>query len=252
KNLKVKAGQLNMLLGEVVKRIGLEGDSPEMLAVFQDRAVMDKVLACDTLDNPMPRRSRQEPAGAYDRVLGVEEFYEHLSALPEPVNPALVADLPFVSMLTQARELLQKIAALEDFVGQSENNWMNAGKLARQMTRLSAMRVTRETLIREYAARAETASGRAALIAGGIAMRLAPKAGAVKVKGQPLEAWLEGELKSQRAALQQLNGEYSLAPAVRQIEIRNEVMAKGLPGDPLVRAMWARRDAAVAATGAAR
>ncbi|MDD4102224.1 MAG: FHA domain-containing protein [Kiritimatiellae bacterium] len=252
KNLKVKAGQLNMLLGEVVKRIGLEGDSPEMLAVFQDQTVMDKVLACDTLDSPMPRRSRQEPSGAYDRVLGVEEFYEYLSALPEPVNPALVSDLPFVSMLTQARDLLQKIEALETFVSQPENRWMNAGKLARQMTRMATILASREALMKEYATRAETASGRAALIAGGIAMRLSPKAGAVKVKGQPLETWLEGELKGQRASLQQLNGEYSLAPAVRQIEIRNEVMSKGLPGDPLVRAMWARRDAAVSATGSAQ
>lgn len=252
KNLKVKAGQLNMLLGEVVKRIGLEGDSPEMLGVFQDQAVMDQVFSCDSLDSPMPRRSRQEPSGAYDRVLGVEEFYEYLAALPEPVNPAIVSDLPFVSMLTQARDLLQKIEALDTFVSQPENRWMNAGKLARQMTRLSAMLATRETLMKEYATRAETASGRAVLIAGGIAFRLSPKPGTIRVKGQPLEAWLEAELKGQRALLQQLNGEYSLAPAVRQIEIRNEVMGKGLPGDPMVRAMWARRDAAVSATGAAR
>jgi len=247
KNLKVRAGQLNMLLGEVVKRIGLEGDSPEMLAVFQDQAVMDKVLACDTLDNPMPRRSRQGPSGEYDRVLGTEEFYEHLAALPNPVIPALVADLPFVSMLTQARELLQKIDALDSFVSQSENAWMAGGKLARQLARFAAMQAKREALVKEYAAKAETGSGRAALIAGGIAMRLSPKAGAVKIKGQPLEAWLEGELKNQRAAMQQLNGEYNMAPAVRQIEIRNEVMGKGLPGDPLVRVMWARRDAAAAA-----
>ncbi len=252
KDLKVKSGQLNMLLGEVTKRAGLEGDSPETLAVLQDQAVMDKVFACDTLNSPMPRRSRQEHSGEYDRVLGVEEFYEYLAALPGPVNPALVADLPFVSMLTQAREMLQKIEALDAFIGQPENQWMNAGKLARQMTRLAAILAGRETLLKKYAALSETSSGRAALIAGGIAMRLSPKPGAVKVKGQPLEVWLEGELKSQRAALQQLNGEYSMAPAVRQIEIRNELMGKGLPGDPLVRAMWARRDAAVSATGGAR
>ena len=106
--------------------------------------------------------------------------------------------------------------------------------------------------MKESATRAETASGRAVLIAGGIAFRPSPKPGTIRVKGQPLEAWLEAELKGQRALLQQLNGEYSLAPAVRQIEIRNEVMGKGLPGDPMVRAMWARRDAAVSATGAAR
>jgi hypothetical protein len=52
------------------------------------------------------------------------------------------------------------------------------------------------------------------------------------------------ELKRLRLALLRLNDEYSMAAPARQIEIRNEILRAGLPGDPVVRRMWAFRDAA--------
>ena len=54
------------------------------------------------------------------------------------------------------------------------------------------------------------------------------------------------ELAQQRVELIKLNEGYTLAPPTRQIEIRNEILEKGLPGDPLVRRMWAMKDAAAA------
>ena len=246
-NVKLKAGQLNMLFGEIEKRIGREGENPEILGVLQDQTVMGKALACDSLASPLPRRSRKEPSGEYDRVLGVEEFYEHLAALPEPINPALVSDLPFVPVLSQVREVLQRIDALNAFMNQPENKWLNEGNLAQQMTRLQTILARRDALLKTYAAQAEAAAGREALIAGGIVLRLSTKSSQATIKGQPPEAWLSAELKNQRAALQRLSGEYSLADPARQIAIRNEILKGGLPGDPVVRNMWAKRDAAASA-----
>lgn len=243
-NLKLKGSQLGVLLGEVEKRIGLEGDEPEALKVLQDAAVMAKALACDALEQPLPRRSRKEPLGEYDRILGVEEFYEHLAALPEPMNPAMVADLAFAPVLTQARDLLQRIDALTAFLNQPDNQWLNAGKMARQLARLKIILARRDTLVAEYTRQAESASGRTALIAGGIAARLSTKPGAVTVKCQRAETWLAAELKTQRGALQRLSGEYTLADPARQIAIRTQILKEGLPGDPIVRNMWSKRDAA--------
>ena len=246
-NLKLKTGQLGLLFGEIEKRIGREGDNPPEMIVLQDQAVMSKVLACDSLDAPLPRRSRKEPLGEYDRVLGVEEFYEHLAALPEAMNPVMVADLSFVPVLAQARDVLQRIDTLTAFMMKPDNQWMNAGKLAQQMTRLNAILIRREGLVRAYVSQAETATGRAALIAGGIVVRLSGKSAPVMIKGQPCEAWLAAELKSQRSVLQRLSGEYNLADPARQIAIRNEILKSGLPGDPVVRNMWSKRDASVSA-----
>ena len=66
----------------------------------------------------------------------------------------------------------------------------------------------------------------------------------IQIKNKKPEEWLAGELKKLRRALLRLNEEYSLAAPTRQIDIRSEILKNGLPGDPVVRRMWAMKDAA--------
>ena len=242
--LKAKGGQLLMLFGDVERRIGREGEQPACLQAFEDEAVRAKMFACDVLEQPLPKRSRKEPVSAYDRLLGVEEFYTYLSAYPEPVDPAMVADLPFVSLLTQAREAVQKIEALQAFVRQPENAWMLGPVLQAQMARLDAVLARRDALVKTMAAKAESDASRAGLIAGGIAARLSTRPGGVPIKALAPEAWVAAELKRLRTDLLRLNDQYTLAAPAKQIEIRSQILAGGLPGDSLVRRMWAFRDAA--------
>jgi pSer/pThr/pTyr-binding forkhead associated (FHA) protein len=243
-NLKVKAGQLSTLFAEVEKRVGREGDFPESFRLFADAALVKPALACDALEKPLPKRSRTAPLGAYDQLLGVEEFFTYLSAFPEPADPALVSDLPFVSVLTRIREAAQKIEALLAFLRQPDNQWLMGDTLRAQAERLDAILARRDALAKEMTALAEADASRAGLIAGGIVARLATQPGQARIKGLKPEEWVAAELKRQRAALLRLNGEYALAPPARQIAIRTEILAGGLPGDPVVRRMWAFRDAA--------
>lgn len=53
-------------------------------------------------------------------------------------------------------------------------------------------------------------------------------------------------VQTRQTALLRMNEEYTLAAPTRQIEIRAAVLKAGLPGDPVVRRMWAMRDAAAA------
>jgi len=243
-NLKIKAGQISVLFGEVEKRIGREGDLPACLGAFEDEAERAKMFACDVLDRPLPKRSRKEPASAYDRLLGVEEFYTYLSAYPEPVDPAMVADLPFVSLLTQAREAVQKIEDFQAFVRQPDNAWLLGPTLRAQMARLDAVLARRDALVKAMAAKAEGDASRTGLIAGGIAARLSTRPDSVQIKAQAPEAWVAAELKRLRTDLMRLNDQYTRAAPTKQIEIRGQILTNGLPGDPLVRRMWAFRDAA--------
>jgi len=243
-NLRQKAGQFQMLLGEVDKRFGGAADLPECLAVFVDAELLARALACDVLEQPLPKRSRAEPAGAYDRLFGVEEFYTYLSAFPEPVNPAEVADLPFVSALTRLRELARTIEDLLAFVRQPGNEWLAGEAVQARVTRLEAVLARRDALVAAMVEKAAADTTRAGLIAGGIVARLAARPGQARIKGTDPEAWVAAELKRLRAPLLQSNGAYTGAAPPRQIEIRDEILARGLPGDPLVRRMWAFRDAA--------
>ena len=113
------------------------------------------------------------------------------------------------------------------------------------MARLDRILVRRDAIVRDLAAWAEGGSGREALIAGGMAARLATEPGSLLLEGAKPGEWVAGRLKQLRGELIRLNGEYTLASTTRQVEIRNHILARGLPGDPLVRRMWAMRDAAL-------
>ena len=243
-NLKIKAGQIAVLFEEVEKRIGRDGDFPDCFRPFGDGETLMKMLSCDALEMPLPKRSRKEPCSVYDRLLGVEEFYTYMSAFPEQVDPAMVADLPFVSALTQIREALQKIETFQTFVRQADNQWLLGSKMHAQMKRLDAVAARRDSLVQVMTAKAESDATRAGLIAGGIVARLTTREGQGLIKNMKPQAWVAVELKRLRTTLLRLNDEYSLAPPTRQIAIRAEILKSGLPGDPLVRRMWAFRDAA--------
>jgi hypothetical protein len=100
----------------------------------------------------------------------------------------------------------------------------------------------RDAIVKDMAGQAESGSGRRVLMAGGIAAQLA-EAGTLTLKGLKPGDWVAAELKRQRNDLMRLNSEYTLANPARQIEIRNEILKNGLPGDPVVRRMWSMRDA---------
>ncbi len=244
-NFRVKAGQLLVLFSEVEKRIGRNEDFPSSFRPFGDAAMLAKMLACDAIEQPLPKRSRKEPISVYDQLLGVEEFYTYLSAFPELVDPAMVSDLPFVSALTQTRETVQKIESFLTFVRRPDNPWLMRSKLQAQAARLDTVVSRRDNLVKVMITKAESDATRAGLIAGGIVARLiTTQAGQAQINNLKAEEWVAAELKRLRKTLLQLNDEYSLATPARQIAIRAEILKSGLPGDPIVRRMWAFRDAA--------
>ena len=251
-NIRVKAGQLLVLFGEVEKRIGREGDFPECFRPLGDPDLVLRMFACDTLEKPLPKRSRKDPVGAYDQLLGVEEFYTYLSAYPDPVDAGMVADLPFVSTLTQVREVVQKVETFLKFMRQPENQWLADSTINQQMQRLDTVLSRRDNLVKVMITKAESDAGRGGLIAGGIVARLTTEPGQALIHVKRPEEWLAAELKRLRTALLRLNDEYTMAIPTRQIEIRNEILKTGLPGDPLVRRMWAFRDAASSSAAPAR
>lgn len=243
--LKGKSGQISYLLTEIAKRLGSDEGEPAVVRTLADTAVMGKVMACDSMALPLPKHSRREPSGEYDRILGVEEFFAHMVALPAPAEVTALEDLPFVSLLTQMREAIQKIEMLKGFLARPENRELAAGKLGEQLLRYDKVLARREAIVKVLVPFAESAGGRTALIAGGIAARLSTsEASAVMIGGTRAEEWVAERMKRLRADLMKLNADYTLASADQAIMIRNKVLEQGLPGDPVVRRMWSMKDAA--------
>jgi pSer/pThr/pTyr-binding forkhead associated (FHA) protein len=242
-NVRVQGTQAMVFFKAVEELIGREGASLPHLGGFKDLAVMQNVFACDSLDKTLPRRSRKEPSGDYDRLLGIEEFYAHIDALPERLDPVLVSDIAFKPLLTQAQELWKKIDDFVAFVEKPESAWMREGALQGQLERVKSFLVLRNGVVQILVTKASVSSGREALIAAGIACRMLSGETAATIGGKPVKDWVLERFKEYRKEMLKLNDEFSAASLEQQVAIRDKVLSAGLPGDPVVRRMWAMRDA---------
>jgi len=241
--LKVTGGQITVLFNSVEKIIGRQGSTLPHLSNFKTIDVMKNVFQCDSLNASLPRRSRKSPSGDYDRLLGVEEFYSYLDALPESLDPVLVSDLSFKPLLTQANDLWKKIDMFITFVDKPEYQWLIEGELRLQVERLKTFLMLRNGMVKVLVTKASSSSGREALIAAGIACRMLSGETTASIGRKPIKEWLVIELRNHRKEILKLNDEFSMASLEEQVTIRNKVLALGLPGDPVVRRMWAMRDA---------
>lgn len=237
--------ELAAAFGSVEKLIGREDALPGCVRQLTDEASLSQALGCDSFNQALPRRSRKEPSGNYDQLLGVDEFYQHLAACPERPDSAFFTELPFQSSLSQSREVLDKINVFHAFIDEQRKTGhaFRSPAIDAQMKRLSAIKAQCDTLVKSLVERAEKGEGRTALIAGGVVMLLTEKS-PVKISGVAVREWVAGEYKRQRAEILALRDEYGKASPERQIAIRAQILATGIPGDPVVRDMWAKRDAA--------
>jgi hypothetical protein len=165
----------------------------------------------------------------------------HLKMLPDPVNASLSSQWPFESTLTRGRRLVEALEALKSFLEEADNRWLLGGKLAKDMKMFDFILARRFAIVQKMLKRAESGSGRESIIAGGIAFRLSTNMDSVFVRGTRLDKWLIAAMKKHRDMLLELDKKYKLSNPAKQIEIREDVLKKGLPGNPTVRIMWARR-----------
>ncbi len=224
----------------------MRGDDrhPEIMAILLDNRIMQAVLACDSINTAMPARSRTEPTSLYDRVLGVEEFYTSLRALPNRPEGMLLQQMPFVPVVRQFRTMCRDIELFMSFLDDPYNAWLQTGKLLAFRTQIEDYLRVRDALVEQHlAAAAREAAGRQALIHGGMAYLLAANPDELQLDGTDLTSWLVQRLRTLRNEMADLDREYSFASPQRQIALRTQILETGLPGDPVVRKMWTSRDA---------
>ena len=227
------AANLRPLIGELNK-FELRDDSalPGCVAVFRDRKIMEKVFACDSFDRRMPSRLRTEPSGEYDRVLGIEGFFEFIYALPTPFDRAVYSEFQFTPEIVKFRDLLSAIRAFRIFAEQKQHRWLHGGAFMRVYERTTEVTGAARQLSREFSA-ATPASARERVLRKAIALFL--------LEGEAPEREVETlirEFKKLRMPLIKMSREYNTASVEEKIKLRDEILRQGLPGDPVTRRMW--------------
>jgi len=231
------AANLRPLIGELEK-LGLRGDAPppECVTVFRDGRIMAKVFGCDAFDRRMPPRLRTEPSGEYDRVLGIEGFFEYIYALPAPFDRAVYSEFRFTPEIVKFRDLLRAIRAFRLFAEQRQHQWLHGEAFLRVYRRAEEVSGAARQLSRELLAAAAPAPPRERVLRKAIAFFLS--------ESDPPEREVETlvrEFKDLRMPLIRMSRDYNAAPVEEKIRLRDEILRQGLPGDPVTRRMWSFR-----------
>ena len=224
-------------LVQALERCGISQEQkiPDAITCFQNAAVMKQVYRCDVLDKPMPPRLRTAPAGEYDRVLGMEPFYDFLRDLPMEFDPAIYDGMGFSVQIVQARECYRRAEEFVQFFAQEKNLLFCRGELGNFKGFADELLRQRTMMVKKLSE--EPLTTRPGLIANGIAIFLAGRGDLPAERPEQYSA----ALKKYREELIRLDKEFTTALPERAIQIRDAILARGLPGDPLVRKMWSKR-----------
>jgi pSer/pThr/pTyr-binding forkhead associated (FHA) protein len=236
KNFQVASQQIQLLLS-VFKKSNIEiFKTPRLIQLFSEEEMWGDVFGCDVLKRKIPKRNRAEPEGAYDRVLGIEYFYELLRALPEKYDDSALESMAFHPECVQIRTLFRQFVDFSNFVTLPQNKWLLRGEIQKMHLYCQEQVANREKIITSLfeGGGAEPLSRRS-LIGRALAIHLAPDG---RFSREVCEK-VADDFKKFRLPLVLLNNEYDSATPERGIQLRTQIMAKGIPGDPIVRRMWA-------------
>ena len=219
---------------DTLRKAGVDENAalPECVTVFLDPEVMKKVFVCDALDRPMPSRLRAEPSGEYDRVLGIEGFFEFIYALPAPYDQSIYAECQFRPEVVKFRTLLAAIRTFRMFSDQKENAWLHAGSFLRLYDKTGEILAERDRIAEKYLG-AQYPEMRGKILANAIVIFLSEG----EVSDEKLEAFSR-DVKNLRNPIIRLVRDYNSAIPEEKIRIRDTILKQGIPGDPVVRRMW--------------
>ena len=217
------------------------GQVPAYIRNICSKSAMAKVLACDTLNLPVVKWNRTAPSGVYDRVLGVEVFYEYMRALPEQFDSGLLDGRGFTPELFRARTAF---VYLDDFLTFSAKREMEkirnvksrSNKLAEYIEYADELLLRREDIVSNAKKQYAQQTGRQAVICGGIMLLLGSN---TKMLPKNFSEEVAAKFRNLRREMQAI-GSRETTPE-KAIQEKQQLLKTGLPGDPLLKQPWAER-----------
>ena len=232
------AKQMRNLVETLANRELASGQMPDYMKRLFDKQVQADVLACDIFKYPLPRWNRTEPAGNYDRVLGLEIFYNFLVMLPSEFDSASMEDASFKPDIYQAR---QDFNVLEDFMKfwerdsfKAVRNVKNGNKAADYVMHADDVIQRRDELVVSMKKLALAGEDRSAVIAGGIAILLGQQA---KLLPDDFPNTINAKVRAVRAKTNAIAKQEATPEQI--IANRQKILDIGIPGDSIVKISWA-------------
>ena len=238
KTLVEDAQQMRNLVETITNRNLASGQMPDYMKRLFNKQVQADVLDCDIFKHPLPRWNRTEPAGNYDRVLGMEVFYNFLTMLPTEFDSASLEDASFKPDIYLAR---QDFSVLEDFMKFWERDSFkdirsikNGNKAAEYVMHADDVIQRRDELVVSMKKLALAGEDRSAAIAGGIAILLGQQA---KLLPDDFPDTINAKVRAVRAKTSAIAKQDATPEQI--IANRQKILDMGIPGDSIVKISWA-------------
>ena len=232
--------QLSLIHKNLVNKGVIIGKKIPDLESFLNNKDLEALYAFDSLNMPLPKNSRQEPAGKYDELLGIEFFYDYVSNIHTQSTTLNVEELPFKPKLYKAREIILEIEKFIRFANKDENQWFNRGQFANYLEHCQKILSLRNKIVDAQLKRNAAIGSREFIVSRGVASYLLPDG----EKQRTLSKDVEQSFSAFKRTILKLNREYNIAMPEDALKIRGQIIKTGLPGDPIVKKMWQQRPAA--------
>ncbi|MBQ3806547.1 MAG: FHA domain-containing protein [Kiritimatiellae bacterium] len=226
-----------------------KGVPPTLEALFSER-IRTEALSCDCFASPPPGYSVKTPTSSYDRLLGVNVFYQYLSTLDGDFDTS-VFDERFTPDVFKAVETFKTISQFVAFCNANGRTpyaplmrkalavKSEKARLVGDLSQARSLLSRRDALIKEMDAlfKSEQKSRRG-VIAGGLAYCL--RDGSLPMEeDESVRKTITDALK----AVRRKTSDVMRVPDGRGPEARiaaeRMVLGVAIPGDPLVRQPWA-------------
>ena len=116
--LSAKSKQLSVLISSLASSGIALKKQPEILKKWHKNSYLDNVIKCDCFNHPASRWTvkRTVSTGLYDQFLGIEHFWDFLLDLPERYDISLADGRPFVPEIVRIRHIYGELEIFKDFM----------------------------------------------------------------------------------------------------------------------------------------
>lgn len=236
--LKRVASDLYILHGSLVRQNIQPGSNVPSLEAFMNKKEMAQVFNCDTLTLPPAPKSRNNPVGIYDKYVGIEYLYGALVMIRSNDTVRSRYVIPFEPLLERAIFHLGLITYFKEYAEGNGKKYIGSGKLKNYLKYLDSQLLLRDRIVNTMKRNLVSfrKSSREYFIAHGIAYSFKPQSYTYAQREK-----IGKEFASFRVRMQELNRKYNTALPEEAIQIRDQILKEGLPGDPVVKRMWSLR-----------
>lgn len=223
------------LMIEGLKSAGVTDDSRgECIDCFLNPTNIAKALEFDCMQRRPPNVRRPEPAGLYDSMFGIEYTFESLRSLPNVFNGRNIRTAMFTPKCVAARKAFDGAETFIQYLDNPARAYLQRGAVGKYYTQCMRITIEREKMVQFF--KDVKGSPRAELVAGFYADFFSSDPSEVAKRELSVKF---GKLKREIISLGE---DYMLeTDPEKQLAIREEILSKGIPGDPALHSKWAQK-----------